>query len=369
MKKINNSHKILQYIILNKKVSRADISRKFGLNKATVSYIISELENKEIIKPCEELKITKGRHSVLYKLNESYGSVFSINLKPQSAQYCVCDLNGKKLFENAKPLDISTETKLTNSLISIISELLNQFPNNIGILIGIHGIVDSNEIIKFTPFSSITNFNLKNSLIKSFPDAKIFINNEANITAFGESQNYLSESIVTISNSKGIGLGMITNHNIYNGADGFAGEIGHTIVVPNGEQCACGNIGCLELYASEENIFSKASKIKGYEINNKEFLDLYNKNDKEIKEIYLQSLDYLYISLNNTITLLNPSKIILNSYLYVNINDTLPYLRNKLSTRKQNTTEILISEMYENAFSIGSASYVVNKIFIENINL
>ncbi len=369
MKKINNSHKILQYIIYKKQVSRADISRKFGLNKATVSYIISELEEKNVIVPCEELKITKGRHSVLYKLNENFGLVLSINLKPQNTQYCICDLYGKSIYSNNKQLDISTELSLTNSLKLLITELIKSYPNIIGILIGIHGVVSSDEILKFTPFSSITDFDLKSVLKEMLPSLNIFIENEANITALGENQASSSENMVTITNSKGIGLGIISSYNIYKGTNGFAGEIGHTIVVPNGDICACGNHGCLELYASEENIFKMASDIKNTKISPSEFVNLYNHNDQEIQEIFTNSLDYLYIAINNIITLLNPNKIILNSYLYVNINDTVSYLNNKLTARKQNTTEILISTMYENAFNIGSARHIVNKIFIDNTDL
>ncbi len=369
MKKANNLHKILQYVIFERSVSRADISRKFGLNKATVSYIIQELEDRKLIIQCGELKETKGRHSVLYKLNQNFGSIISINLKPNNVNYYVCDLSGQILFKETKRITIDSKEKLVKITSDIISSLVSTYKNNVGVCIGVHGTIYLNEKIHFTPFNNIIEFDLKSELKSVFNKLNIFIENEANITALGENQLIDMANVVTITNSRGIGSGIISGYKILRGNDGFAGEIGHTIVVPNGLQCTCGRKGCLELYSSEDNIYLSASKLKDYEISNTEFVSLFNENDSQIREIYFKSLDYLSIAISNIQSILNPSHIILNSYLYTNISDTLPYLQSLLTNKVENQSVLKISTLTDYAFCIGSSRHIVNRIFVEDLTL
>ncbi len=55
---------------------------------------------------------------------------------------------------------------------------------------------------------------------------------------------------MVITLGTGVGSGIVVNGEVLYGADGFAGEIGHTVVDPDGRECACGKRGCLETYAS-----------------------------------------------------------------------------------------------------------------------
>lgn len=365
MKKINNQDKVLNNIIVSKGIARADISRKLGLNKATVSYLISELEEKTLIVQKDELKITKGRHSVIYELNRNYGTIISINLKPSRIQYYITNLYGTVIFSNELKKIIHNPDELFNCICDIINELFPKYNNIIAIGIGIHGTIYSNGIIHFAPYNNISNYNLKQKLYDKFSDTHIFIENEANITALGENHILDEENLITITNSKGVGCGIIINYKIYKGQNGFAGEIGHTIVKPNGLECACGNKGCLEQYSSEENILSKASTIKNTTIDRHMFLQLFNNNDEDIKKIYYTSLNYLCIAINNMICMLNPSKIILNGFLYINIDDTIPYIQSKIHTKVQSNHNIVISKINDQAFCYGFAHSIVREIFLK----
>jgi glucokinase len=84
-------------------------------------------------------------------------------------------------------------------------------------------------------------------------DLPVAITNDANAAAMGEllfgGARGMKHAIV-ITLGTGLGSGIITNGELLYGADGFAGELGHTIVDPDGRHCACGNQGCLETYVS-----------------------------------------------------------------------------------------------------------------------
>lgn len=362
--KVNNLYKILEYIINNNEISRADLSRYLSLNKATVSYLISELEERNIIIPKNELKKTNGRHSVIYELNNNYSKIISINIKPYCTYVYVTLLNGEimeleKIYNNPKSND-----ELLTFLLNIIKKYVRLYPDNIGIGIGIHGLVNINSTIKFAPYNNIKDFNLINELYKTFPDESLYIENEANITSLGESRILNEKTSLTITNSKGIGSGIIINYNVYNGANGYAGEIGHLIVEPNGLLCPCGNKGCLEQYASLENMLSKASNIKGISINYDTFKNLILSGDDEISTIYYKSLDYLSIAINNVINLLNPSTIILNSSIYSDIDNTINYINSIIPNQINKVNIFTASTLQDKAFAVGFTKLINNDYFI-----
>ena len=84
-------------------------------------------------------------------------------------------------------------------------------------------------------------------------DVPMGITNDANAAALGEMLFGAAQGMkdfIVITLGTGLGSGIVANGQLIYGADGFAGELGHTIVDPNGRQCGCGKRGCLETYCS-----------------------------------------------------------------------------------------------------------------------
>jgi len=94
-------------------------------------------------------------------------------------------------------------------------------------------------------------------IIKQYYDVPSAITNDANAAAIGEMQFGAAKGMrdfIVITLGTGLGSGIVVNGELVYGHDGFAGEIGHTIVDPDGRQCGCGRKGCLETYASASGI-------------------------------------------------------------------------------------------------------------------
>lgn len=84
-----------------------------------------------------------------------------------------------------------------------------------------------------------------------------WLTNDANAAALGEMMFGAAKGMrdfIVITLGTGLGSGIVTNGELVYGHDGFAGELGHTTVKPDGRQCACGRRGCLETYASATGI-------------------------------------------------------------------------------------------------------------------
>ncbi|MDD2308164.1 MAG: ROK family protein [Desulfuromonadaceae bacterium] len=97
-------------------------------------------------------------------------------------------------------------------------------------------------------------------------DLPVAITNDANAAAIGEllfgGARGMKHAIV-ITLGTGLGSGIITNGELLYGADGFAGELGHTTVDPGGRSCACGKRGCLETYVSATGLCRSVSELLG----------------------------------------------------------------------------------------------------------
>lgn len=90
-------------------------------------------------------------------------------------------------------------------------------------------------------------------LFRRFFDLPVAVTNDANAAALGEM--YFGgardmQDFIVITLGTGLGSGIVANGELLYGAGGFAGELGHTVVDPQGRQCGCGKKGCLEAYVS-----------------------------------------------------------------------------------------------------------------------
>lgn len=97
-----------------------------------------------------------------------------------------------------------------------------------------------------------------------YPNLPIHLTNDANAAAIGEmiyggAKNMKDFIVITLGT--GLGSGFVSNGKLIYGHDGFAGELGHVIVSPDGRQCSCGRKGCLETYVSATGVKRSAYKM------------------------------------------------------------------------------------------------------------
>lgn len=120
--------------------------------------------------------------------------------------------------------------------------------------IGCPGVINSKTgIVEYSNNLHYSNIPLSEMISKRLSGLKTYIDNDANAAALGEvlagaAKGAGSALVITIGT--GIGGGIIVDNKIYSGCNGVAGEIGHTLLVKNGNLCTCGRHGCFETYAS-----------------------------------------------------------------------------------------------------------------------
>jgi glucokinase len=155
--------------------------------------------------------------------------------------------------------------------------------------------------------------------ISKFINIPFFVDNDANLAAWGEYKigaGKNAQSMVLLTIGTGVGSGIIMEGKLWHGKCGFAGELGHIIVNPEGEKCECGGIGCLETEVCSSKIVKNYIKLKGLKkikekLTSEEVFKRAKAGEKEALKAFSISGYYLGLGLASIINFLNPEKIIL----------------------------------------------------------
>jgi len=216
-------------------------------------------------------------------------------------------------------------------------------------------------------------------LFKKHYDLPVIVTNDANAAAIGEMMFGGAKGMknfVVITLGTGLGSGIVVNGEMVYGHDGFAGEVGHTIIRPNGRLCGCGRRGCMETYASAQGIKRTVFELLA-DTNKPSSLSTLNYGELDAKmiseaaeagdEIAQIAFDYtgktLAEGLADTVAHLSPSTIFLfgglckaGSWI---LDPTRRHLEEALLNIYKNKIEVRFSELNErNGAILGSAALV-----------
>lgn len=156
---------------------------------------------------------------------------------------------------------------------------------------------------------------------------RTYLEHDANLAGFGEWQRGAGKGarhMVYVTVSTGIGAGLIIHGQLYSGAGGIAGELGHTVVQPGGPVCRCGNYGCLEAVASGTALARMAKEaVAGPAPTSlrslsrpggptaRDVTEAARQGDAVARELLERAGTFLGISLGTVVNLLNPELIVL----------------------------------------------------------
>lgn len=210
-----------------------------------------------------------GRRPSLVTLNPHFGYVIGIYSGSTTADICVADFQGHIIESRRQPLHLRRDKPeaVMELLFSHVIELLEKhsIPHDrvLAIGIGVPAPVEKDTGAILSPANMVgwESFSVIDYARQQFPQARIRLENDANLMALGElragmgrdHQNFLFVKIGT-----GIGCGIVINGKIYRGTHGYPGHIAHVSIDPKGPVCHCGNVGCLERFASGPAIAEQA---------------------------------------------------------------------------------------------------------------
>lgn len=235
----------------------------------------------------------------------------------------------------------------------------------------------STGIIEFCSNINILNFGAKKYLEDAL-NKKTFIDNDANCAALGEffaGAGKGSENLVAITLGTGVGGGIIIDKKIYSGFNYAGGEIGHTVIVTDGEECNCGRLGCWEKYASATALIKQTKDALRKNPDSKMW-DLVNKNidktdgrtafdamrleDHAAAEVVKRYIYYVACGIINVINIFQPEIICIGGGISKEgdtlINPIKKYVEHeRYSAYAKNQTNIVQAMLGNDAGIIGAA--------------
>jgi glucokinase-like ROK family protein len=255
---------IMHHLREHAPISRAALAEMTGLNKTTVSSLVSELIEQEFVRELGLTLTGSGRPATLLELNPAAGYIVSAEIGVDFISAICTNFaveviwrhkeSTRRAMGRAAMID-RTLTLLRHAVEAGRTAHCNTF---LGLAVGVPGLVDqASGNLLFAPNIGWKDVPLRTILREAF-DAPVFINNEANMAALGEvyfgaAQGH--DEVLYISAGVGLGGGLVRGGQLCDGATGFAGEFGHMTMDPDGEPCNCGNRGCWETQVSQWAIF------------------------------------------------------------------------------------------------------------------
>lgn len=312
---------------------QAEIARKMGLTRSAVSLITDELIHDGFITQSEASASGRGRPPVSLALVPESTYAVGIYLNRDGCYAGLIDICGNVHIKERIQLE-KTEDKLS-AIENTIRRLLKapgvSQEKLAGVGISAPGPLDGENGVILNPprFDLWHNVSICSELRERL-HIPVYLENNASCLAqfhYGKPQLCGSENFLLLLCDSGIGSGIVSGGKLLKGVGYFTSELGHTSINYNGKRCVCGNIGCLEAYASIAALLAD-TPFKQW----KELIDKRQENPQAFELIQLE-LNYLAAGVINTANIISIDTIVLAGDLSYGAEYTGPLLEEKLKER------------------------------------
>lgn len=272
--KSHNMRAILLALLHHQHVSRVDLARLTGLSTTTITNLIAELlEQGIVVEEGPELLERRpgaGRPRLALRLVPEARYAVGIHVGVGKIRVAITDLRAHILCHYAfdHPLEESPKTVLTKAATLVKRALAErEIPPQdvIGVGVGASGLVDPESGINLmAPNLGWRNVPIQTWLAEEL-NLPVCVENNVRAMALGEALFGPTQNVRVLAfvyARIGVGAGFVVDGRLFRGSGAGAGEIGHTMIIPdNGELCRCGNTGCLETLVSEPAIMRLAGRL------------------------------------------------------------------------------------------------------------
>jgi predicted NBD/HSP70 family sugar kinase len=266
----HNLSTLLERLHLSGPASRSELSASTGLNRSTIADLVQELVMRGlVIENGVSISTGPGRPSPIVHVRPSGAVVVAVELNVDSVAVATVGLGGK-VFDQVRaelPRGRSSPSETVQKVAGLVKSLLAFLPEDhalLGVGVAIAGLARrSDGFVHLAPNLGWRNVPVGIMISQALgqPPERVWVANEADLGALGEHRRGAGigvDNLIFISGEVGVGAGLIIGGRPMLGAAGYAGEVGHMLVNPNGERCQCGARGCWETEAGETALLRAA---------------------------------------------------------------------------------------------------------------
>ncbi|MBI5928677.1 MAG: ROK family protein [Chloroflexi bacterium] len=249
-------------------LSRTELADSIGYSRSQITSVVNGLIQFGVLHEIGDGKSSGGRRPRVLSFNADFGYVVGVDLGATSLDVALANFEGQVIDRQYITIDVREGPDL---ILDIICKLvLEQIQRHdipahkvCAFGMGVPGPVEFSTGLLIAPpiMPGWEAYPISDFIRKTFPNTLVIVDNDVNVMALGELRagaGSHEHNFLFIKVGTGIGCGIVCNSEIYRGADGCAGDIGHICVDQNGPTCHCGNIGCLEATAAGPAIAARA---------------------------------------------------------------------------------------------------------------
>ena len=307
---------VLELIRTSQPISRADLARRSGLQRSTVSQIVEQLIGEKWVREGSVASAPRGRRPTMVILNEDLVAI-AVDIHPRRATAAVVDINGRLLSRAQAALTSDPESSVQR-LTDAVVEMRGNHPHKSieGIGISLPGRVDpATQQMIFAPNLHWPHYDLKRAVEEKL-GLPVKMENAATACLLAELTFSRMDGVrdaVLVTVSEGVGTGVFAHGQLLAGHHGMAGEFGHIPVDPAGPRCACGQKGCWETFASCRAAmrYYRERQPKGKAATFHDLLALADAGDKNAAKALVQQAAWIGRGLRTILAALAPSVILI----------------------------------------------------------
>ena len=324
MLRLVNRRILLSILSDRQPISRAEIAKISGLNKATISTITGELLKESCIIEEGSGRTTPigGKPPTPLRLNANRFGLFGVDIRADETILALSDFNNRIVARFSYETG-SDATAFMNKIGKEIRKLCTKHDSFIefpGIGVSLPGLVD-NQSGKFLlsvvlPWRDVPVVNL----LEKATGLPVIIDNSARCSALaeiwhGKAQYAHVRNLLYVSVSTGLACGVVIDGGLYRGGNNTAGQFGHIPIDVNGPDCRCGQRGCWDLYASDKATLKRYADLRGASgkrvSSMRKLVELVEAGDGAATEAVRETARYLGIGITGLINGLDPEIVVI----------------------------------------------------------
>jgi N-acetylglucosamine repressor len=310
----HNERLVLATIYDAGRISRADVARVTGLTRTTVSDVMEGLIEAGLCREVGRGPSTGGKAPILLEVPEAARLLVGVDLGDRVFTAATVNLRGEIIDRVDVPSEDADGEEALNLALALIGQVISAATGPIlGIGIGAPGLVDRREGVVIQAVKRDWRQLQLGALVAERFGLPVHVANDSQAAGLAEHVfgTVRGLNLITVKVGQGIGAGLVLNGELFEG-DGFgAGEIGHTVVDPDGELCRCGRHGCLETVASARAVLKRLTHVCGHPVSLEEALGLFESGDVQAREIVVEAGSSLGAALAGVVGLLHVRRIVL----------------------------------------------------------
>ncbi|MCJ1704502.1 ROK family protein [Rathayibacter sp. VKM Ac-2926] len=302
--------------------SRSQLTRLTGLNRSTIAALVGELVELGVVRELQPETLNQvGRPSPIVETDPRVVAI-AVNPEIDAVTVAIVGLDAEVRRRIRRTAAVPSAEAAAALAAGAIAELVAELPRDartVGIGVAVPGLVrDADGLVRVGPHLGWTDEPFSRMLAEA-TGLPVLSANDANLGALAESVlgagRDVSHLVYLNGGASGVGAGVIVGGTPLHGIDGYAGEIGHTLVNSAGVDCHCGAVGCLETEVGRAELLRVLGLDESADVSERLEEALAASSDPAVRAEVERQLGHLAVALRNVVNIFNPQLVVLGGFL------------------------------------------------------